>query len=62
MLAAYTGHTVQILGIIVFFLSLPWFGAIILLFYHSFWRRGYPRPPGHPLVPPSAPLDPLVPP
>ena len=23
----------------------PWFGAIILLFYYSFWRRGYPRPP-----------------
>ena len=23
----------------------PRFGVIILLFYHSFWRRGYPRPP-----------------
>ena len=40
----------------------PWFGAIILLFYHSFWRRGYPGPPWRPLVPPGAPLDPLVPP
>ena len=32
--------------------------AIMLQFYHSFWRRGYPGPPWRPLVPPGAPLVP----
>ena len=30
----------------------PWFWAIILLFYHSFWRREQPSPPWRPLAPP----------
>ena len=38
----------------------PWFGAIILLFYYSFWRRGYPRPPWRPLGPPCAPMTPAL--
>ena len=36
----------------------PWFGAIILLFYHSFWRLGTLDP----LAPPSAPWRPPGPP
>ena len=43
----------------------PWFGVIILLFYHSFWRRGYPGTPGappgarrRPPGPPGAPMTP----
>ena len=39
----------------------PWFGAIVLLFYHSFLHRGYPRPPWSPVVLPGAPMDPWSP-
>ena len=39
----------------------PWFEAIVLLFYHSFLHRGYPRPPWSPVVLPGAPMDPWSP-
>ena len=33
----------------------PWFWAIILLFYHSFWRRGSLDPTGAPWLLPGPP-------
>ena len=38
-----------------------WFGVIILLFYHYFWRREKPSAPRRPLVPPWTPRCPLTP-